>query len=310
MSAHVNGAPSQAVIVSGKGGTGKTTVAGAFAAVAEGVVWADADVDASNLPLLMAPEIREEHVFASRGPARVDPAKCGGCKLCATLCRFGAVSLETSSEGDARAKIDPLRCEGCNLCVRSCPRDAIVPTRDERGRWYVSDTNYGPLVHARLAAAQENSGRLVTLVRQRAEEIARVSGRKRILVDGPPGIGCPAIASLSGASVALIVAEPSVSSLHDMRRVMALADRFGVKIGVAVNKADLDRNQARGIVEEARREGAEFLGEIPFDPAVPASIREGRPLIEAHPESPAGRATLDLWARFSSFWAGVAKETF
>ncbi len=297
--------PTHAVVISGKGGTGKTTVTGAFASLAGRLVLADADVDASNLPLLLEPKIVREEIFSSRGPAEIDQELCRRCGMCLPLCRFGAIEMQGDDPRTASFVIDPLACEGCNLCVRACPFDAIRSTTDESGRWFVSETRFGPLVHARLGTGQENSGRLVSIVREEAARLAARDGRRRILIDGPPGIGCPAISALTGVDVALVVVEPSLSSLHDMERVLVLARQFDVAAAVAVNKADLDPEGVRRIRESAREAGAEVLGEIPFDPAVVDSVRAGRPLPEAAPDAAATGAVAAVWKAFRDFWDGA-----
>ncbi|GAI55778.1 unnamed protein product, partial [marine sediment metagenome] len=190
----------EVVVLSGKGGTGKTSIVGSFAALAESKVLADCDVDAADLHLLLNPSIKEENEFWSGEVAVIDDEKCTQCGLCQDVCRFDAIN---------DFKVDPISCEGCGFCYHICPDEAITMRENLSGQWFISDTKYGPLVHARLGIAQENSGKLVAVVRQRAKQIADKHDFDYIISDGPPGIGCPVISSLSGANVALLVTEPT-----------------------------------------------------------------------------------------------------
>jgi MinD superfamily P-loop ATPase len=273
------------VVLSGKGGTGKTTVLASFAVLAENPVLCDCDVDAPNLHLLLEPEPREVHEFFGLQTAEIDESLCNECGVCEASCRFDAIR-------DFR--VDPLACEGCGLCVRVCPLDAISMRDMLAGHWYVSQTQFGPLVHARLRAAQENSGKLVMAVRKRARELAEETGAAHILSDGPPGIGCPAISSLSGASIALIVTEPSLSGLHDLERVLALCRNFNVTPLVCINKYDLSNENTRRIEGYCDDIGVEIVGRIPFDPEVNAATIRGRPLVEMS-DGPAAREIRALW---------------
>ena len=220
------------VIVSGKGGTGKTSLTAAFAALAKNSILCDADVDAADLHLLMQPEVKEQTDFMGGSKAVIDPDLCTGCGTCRTLCRFDAIS--------DRYEVDPIRCEGCGVCVDFCPEQAIGFPVQRCGEWFVSDTRFGPMVHARLGIAEENSGRLVSLVRTKTRQLAEARGLELILTDGPPGIGCPVIAAIGGATALVIVVEPTVSGIHDMERVVDLAAHFRVPGMVLVNKFDLN----------------------------------------------------------------------
>jgi len=259
------------VVLSGKGGTGKTTLLASFAALAENSVLCDCDVDAPNLHLLLAPQAQEAHDFYGLQVAHIDSEACNECGLCADACRFEAIR---------GFQVDPLACEGCGLCVRVCPLEAISMRDTLAGYWYVANTKYGPLVHARLRAAQENSGKLVMAVRKRAREIAQDMKARYILSDGPPGIGCPVISSLSGASMALIVAEPSLSGIHDLERALDLCRHFGVGPLVCINKHDLSDENTRRTEDHCRHAGVEVVGRIPFDPDVNSAIVQGRPVVE------------------------------
>jgi MinD superfamily P-loop ATPase len=257
------------VIISGKGGTGKTSITAAFAALAENAVLADCDVDAADLHVVLNPKIRQQFDFSGGKAAAVEPDKCVGCGKCAALCRFDAVSL--SGPGNRLIgktyHIDPIACEGCKVCVEFCPVDAITFEPAINGQWFVSDTRFGPMVHAKLGIAQENSGKLVTLIRRRAKEIAVEQKRTVILVDGSPGIGCPVIASITGADMVLVVTEPTLSGQHDLRRVAELTRNFGIKTLVCINKADINPQMCEQITQDAKTIGLEVVGLIPYDDA-------------------------------------------
>ena len=214
------------VILSGKGGTGKTTIVGSFAALAERKVLADCDVDAADLYLLLSPSRKQKSEFWSGQVAVINEEKCTQCDLCQELCRFDAI---------IDFKIDPVSCEGCGFCSHICPVEAITMRENMAGHWFISETKYGPLVHARLGIAQENSGKLVAVVRQQAKKIAENEGADLIISDGPPGIGCPVISSLSGVSLALLVTEPTLSGMHDLERVLGVCHHFGIPALVCIN---------------------------------------------------------------------------
>jgi len=273
------------VVLSGKGGTGKTTVLASFAALAENAVLCDCDVDAPNLHLLLAPQAEEAHEFYGLQVAHIDTEACNECGLCVDACRFEAIH---------GFRVDPLACEGCGLCARVCPLDAVSMRDTLAGHWYVSRTRFGPLVHARLRAAQENSGKLVMAVRKRARELAQETNARYILSDGPPGIGCPAISSLSGAQMALIVSEPSLSGIHDLQRALDLCRHFGVSPLVCINKHDLSEENSRRIEDHCGDAGVEVVGRIPFDPDVNSAIVRGRPVVETS-DGAASREIRRLW---------------
>jgi len=273
------------VVLSGKGGTGKTVVLASFAALSQSKVLCDCDVDAADLHLLLRPTVRETHEFWGRPVADINLQQCSGCGLCLEVCRFGAIE-------DLR--VNPLACEGCGLCARVCPLDAISMRDRLAGHWYVSRTRYGLLVHARLRAAQENSGKLVMAVRKRARELAQEMNARYILSDGPPGIGCPVISSLSGASMALIVTEPSLSGIHDLERVLGVCRHFGVSPLVCVNKYDLSEENSRRIEDHCGDVGVEVVGRIPFDPDVTRAIVQGLPVVETSVGA-AAREIRALW---------------
>jgi MinD superfamily P-loop ATPase len=257
------------VVISGKGGTGKTSMAAAFAALACPAVVADCDVDAADLHLVLDPQVRQTSDFSGGKQAAIDPSKCMGCGRCAGLCRFEAIHLDGPAN-DVIGKtyvIDPVACEGCGVCVELCPRKAIELHEAVNGQWFLSDMRFGPMVHARLGIAQANSGKLVTLIRRQAREIAEERRLDLIVVDGAPGIGCPVIASITGADLVLIVTEPTLSGQHDLGRVADLAANFGIRALLCINKADINPQMTRQIGEEARQRRITIVGEIPYDDA-------------------------------------------
>lgn len=291
----------QLVILSGKGGTGKTSVASAFAHLAAAgeppvrAVLADADVDAANLELVLAPRPLETHEFIGGPVAVIDAALCQGCGACYDVCRFDAVLPPT--DGRAAYAIDPIACDGCAACVYQCPEEAIHMEPQLAGHWFRSDSRYGPLFHAALRPAQENSGKLVTLVKQQARLLALDGGYDAVIVDGPPGIGCPVISAASGADLALVVAEPTAAGIHDMERVLATAAHFRVPTLVCINKADIYPAGAAEIEAYCRERGIEVIGRIPFDAAVTEAMVQGQPVTAYRPDSPAGRALRQVWQR-------------
>lgn len=275
------------VVISGKGGTGKTSLMAAFASLAEGKVLCDADVDAADLHLILDPKVSESHEFQSGHTAVIDAEKCTQCGLCRDLCRWHAI--------DEDFEIDPIECEGCGVCFYFCPEKAIDFPLNTCGEWYISDTRFGPMVHARLGIAEENSGKLVSLVRQEARKMAEKENLGLILTDGPPGVGCPVIASLGGASAVLIVTEPTVSGRHDMERVADLAAFFKVPALLCVNKFDLNPEATRGIETYAKEKKIGVLGRVPFDPNFTRSMVQGKTLFEYNSDSETGTAVRRIW---------------
>lgn len=259
------------VVLSGKGGTGKTTVVASFAALAAAKVLADADVDAANLYLVLEPQIKQKVAFWSGQKAFIDQERCNRCNLCQEVCRFQAIEAYT---------IDEVSCEGCGLCAHVCPTGAIVMQEQMAGYWFVSDTRYGPLVHAELGIAQENSGKLVALVRSQAKTLAQENNLACIITDGPPGVGCPVISSLSGADLTLLVTEPTLSGMHDLHRVLGVCRHFGVPALVAINKYDLNEENTAQLEQYCRSQDVEVAGRLPFDPAVVRAMKEGKPVVE------------------------------
>lgn len=275
------------IIVSGKGGTGKTSLAAAFASLAGNKVLCDADVDAADLHLILDPEVKKQSDFRSGFTAVIDKQKCSQCGLCRDLCRWQAINREF--------EVNPIECEGCGVCVYFCPEKAINFPENTCGQWFISDTRFGPLIHARLGIAEENSGKLVTLVRQEARRLAEEKGFELILTDGPPGVGCPVIASIGGASAVLIVAEPTVSGKHDMQRVVQLAEHFKVPAMICINKFDLNSELTADIMDYAKNNRITWLGRIPFDPIFTKAMVQGQTVFEYHADSEAGNAIRKIW---------------
>lgn len=276
----------EVTLISGKGGTGKTSLAGCFAALASNSVFADCDVDASNLNLIMHPELLETHDFCASREASIDREKCSRCGLCLELCRFDAITGEF--------EVDPLACEGCGVCYHACPESAIAYDEVVSGQWFISKTGYGPLVHARLGIAEENSGKLVTLVRNKAKEIGGQEKKEHLITDGPPGIGCPVIASLAGASAALVVTEPTLTGVHDMERVLEVCRHFEVPALVCINRHDLEENRSQKIEEYCKDREVPVAGKIPHDRAVTEAMLEGLPVVE-YCERPLTESIREAW---------------
>jgi len=276
----------QIVIISGKGGTGKTVITASFAALAKNKVMADCDVDAADLHILLVPSIKERHEFRSGKTAVIDKAGCIECGKCLEVCRFEAVSQDFI--------VDPIACEGCAFCSFACPVGAIKMEENISGEWFISDTRFGPLVHARLGIAEENSGKLVSLVKKQTKEIAEKNNCDWIIVDGAPGIGCPVIASLSGIDCAVVVTEPTLSGLHDADRVIGVARHFGVLAKLIVNKYDLNIDMTGKIEEYCRDNNIDLIGKIPFDKSVVEAMVEGKTIIE-YPDGKVKDEIIDIW---------------
>jgi len=278
-------------ILSGKGGTGKTTITASLAALSSDAVFADCDVDASNLHLLLKPEVKETIEFKGLNLAVIDPEKCIQCGLCEEKCRFDAINDFV---------VDSIHCEGCKVCVQICPVQAIDFVERVCGHAYISETRYGPLSHARLIPGMENSGKLVTLVRQNAKKLAEEGGHELVLVDGPPGIGCPVIASLADIDKGLVVVEPTLSGIHDLERALELLEHFKVEPLVCVNKKDLNEENTEAIERFCSKKEIDVVGLVPFDPVVTEAMVAGRPVVDYAPDSPSSRAIGEMWERVKS----------
>ena len=279
----------EVVVLSGKGGTGKTSIVGSFAALAQSKVLADCDVDAADLHLLLQPVSQKKHDFWSGQIAFIDEEKCTQCGLCQDVCRFDAIR---------DFKVDPISCEGCGFCSHICPVEAITMKESLSGHWFISGTKYGHLVHARLGIAQENSGKLVALVRQQARQIAEKQGFNYIISDGPPGIGCPVISSLSGANLALLVTEPTLSGIHDLGRVIGVCHHFGVPAVVCINKYDINEDNTHQIETYCLDQGVEVASKISFDNVVTEALVKGLPVVECS-QGKVAQQIEKLWQRIS-----------
>ena len=297
----------QLVILSGKGGTGKTSVAAALAHLASQdlpIVLADADVDAANLELVLDPTRLEEHVFMGGQVAVIDPDKCQPCGICYDVCRFDAIMYDAFIPGDDTYRVDPLACEGCDSCVHQCPEGAIHTEEQQAGLWFRSDTRFGPLFHAHLFAAQENSGKLVTMVKQQGRLLALDDGRELLIVDGPPGIGCPVISASAGADVALLVVEPTVSGIHDLERALGTVTHFRVPALVCINKADLNPVHTAAIEAYCTTQGIEVVGKLPFDTVVTEAMVQGQPVTAYQPDGAMAAALRKAWTRVQAWLEG------
>ena len=290
----------QIVVLSGKGGTGKTSVVGALADLAAQearIVLADADVDASNLELLLEPTKVEEHDFISGKEAVIDPDECTACGRCAELCRFDAILV-----GDDTYRVDATACEGCALCFYQCPVEAIAMRDCHAGEWYRSQTVYGMLFHAQLYAGQENSGTLVTMVKQQASLWAAEHGADYVIVDGPPGIGCPVIAACAGAQLAILVTEPTVSGAHDLDRALRTTNHFGVPAAVVINKTDINPTRADEIAEFCREQDVPLLGRVSYDTVVVEAMLQGKP-VTVYSDGPLSQQLKSIWSNTTKLLA-------
>lgn len=288
--------PTEIVVLSGKGGTGKTSLTAAFTALAAPVVTVDCDVDAPDLQWVLAPTPKFRHRFYSGWEAVIDETLCRSCGRCAMACRFSAIARSNGPGSSYR--VDPLSCEGCGVCQVVCPRNAVSLKEAERGEWLQSDTRFGPLLHPHMKPGAENSGKLVSQLRERAKAVAREGGYQLIICDGPPGIGCPVIATISGATHVVLVTEPGQAAHHDLERVANLAGRFRVPISLFLNKADLDPAEAAATREFAQRRGFPIIGEAPYDPTVTAAQLQGRAVTELN-SRPVADAIRAAWLRLN-----------
>ena len=280
----------QITILSGKGGTGKTTITACFAVLSQNALFADCDVDASNLHLLLSPIVKETMDFMGLNVAKIDPTKCIECGKCVELCKFNAIE---------DFKVDPIHCEGCKVCVVNCPVEAIEFNERVCGQAYISDTKYGPMSHARLTPGMENSGKLVTFVRQNASKLAEEMNRNLVLVDGSPGIGCPVIASIANIDAAVVVVEPTLSGIHDLKRAIELLEHFEITPFVIVNKYDINEENTVDLEKYCTENHIMILGKVPFDPIVTRSMVQGIPVVAFDADSAASKAIIEIWKSFS-----------
>ena len=297
------------VVISGKGGTGKTSLVAAFCALDRKMAIADCDVDAADLHLVLKPEIRERGVFSGGDTAAIDPDRCTGCGACYEQCRFDAIQ-RLEKNGKTGYAIDDMSCEGCGVCCLVCPEKAALCKPAQNGEWFISDTRFGPMSHARLGVAEENSGRLVTLVRKNKDLLAERHGIHQAIIDGSPGTGCPVIASITGAEYALVVTEPTVSGIHDLKRILDVIRFFGIPSGILVNKSDLNPEKAEEIKLVAEKNGSDFLGMIPYDKKVTEAQVKELSVVE-YTDGEISRIIQSVWKNIRArVWNGQAGHVF
>jgi MinD superfamily P-loop ATPase len=282
-------------IVSGKGGTGKTSLTAALASAGSNMVLCDCDVDAADLHLILDPKIKETHIFEGSWCVEIDSEKCKDCGICVEYCKFEAISVNK----DNRRQVDPFKCEGCRLCERICPSQAICSTRSLENRWFVSNTHRGPMVHAMMGPGEENSGKLVSRVRKKAREIANELNLQYILNDGPPGTGCATIASVTGADAVLIIMEPSLSSLHDAERLIQLVQNFKIPLFALINKSTINLKMTAQITQFLESREIPLIGEVPFDTNIVEAMIRGLSINDYQPNSLISRTIKSVWSQLS-----------
>lgn len=289
-------------VISGKGGTGKTSIVGSLAYLAENKVMVDCDVDAADLRLILKGKNNSSNEFIGSQKARIIPDNCDNCGICVDYCRFDAIVEKSGAVSDFETQyyIDNLSCEGCGVCSVVCPGEAIIMEDHVSGKWFVNDTKYGPLIHAQLGIAEANSGRLVSLLRKTARDLAAREKHELIIVDGSPGIGCPVIASLTGADYALIVTEPTVSAIHDMERLIELTQHFNIPAGICINKYDINMSLSKNIEKLSRSRKIPVLSRVPYDTDITKAQIEGVP----YPEYTGDGAAKDV----CRLWQNLKKE--
>ncbi|MFA9391817.1 MAG: ATP-binding protein [Prolixibacteraceae bacterium] len=277
-------------LLSGKGGTGKTSISAALASLVSEAIFCDNDVDAADLHLIFKPEVLEKHQFEGAWVASIKQDICTQCGICMDTCRFNSIH-----ENNGIVEVNAFQCEGCRLCERVCPVGAIQSERSDRNFWYISATRFGTLVHARMAPGEENSGKLVALIRNKTKEIAQSKNLKYIINDGPPGIGCTAISSITGTDHILLVSEPTKSGLHDAIRVIELAKNFKVPISALINKFDLNADMSDQIETELAHYQIPILARLPFDEIFVEAMIEGKNIVEFAPDSSISKQLKSVW---------------
>jgi len=283
----------QLTVLSGKGGTGKTTITACLAVLAQNAVVADCDVDAPDLHLLLHPEIFETQTFKGSKVAFIDETKCTKCGLCHEQCKFEAITDSI--------KVDSVSCEGCGVCVIACNAGAIRLVDRISGSSYFSKTKHGFMSHALLRPGESNSGKLVTVVRQNAKVLAAKENSDLIIIDGPPGIGCPVIASISGVDAGLIVTEPTLSGIHDLGRVLQLLKHFNVTPYVCINMHDINPENTQKITGFCKENDVEVVGKISFNPQVTKAMVEGKTIVEFAPASVTAKEIENIWKKLASY---------
>jgi MinD superfamily P-loop ATPase len=282
-------------ILSGKGGAGKTSVAAALASVAQNAVFCDNDVDAADLHLIFNPEIMESYMFSSGNKAVINTDECTNCGLCTDYCRFDAIHINVSGQ----LEVNHFQCEGCRLCERVCPAEAITMIENNNNYWYVSETRFGTLVHAKMGPGEENSGKLVTEVRRKAKEIATEIKADFIVNDGPPGIGCSAIASVTGTDLVLLVIEPTLSGLHDAARLVELAESFKIPIHAVINKFDINPKITGKVEKYLSDKNIPLAGKLAFEPKMVESMVAEKTIVEFAPGENISREFFSIWNKIA-----------
>ena len=286
----------QITIISGKGGTGKTSIIAALASVAENAVIADCDVDAADLFLVLKPKILFENKYLGGKTAVIDYSKCTNCGICEDLCRFDAINTIEN-----RVTISEFSCDGCELCKRACPEDAISMIQSDSSRWFISDSRFGPMVYARLGIAEDNSGKLVTIVREEAKRIAKAKNKDFVIIDGPPGIACPVIASITGVDIAIIVTEPTQSGLHDLKRIVELVNNFNIKPLIILNKFDLNKEMTEVIEKYCKKTDIEIIAWIPFNRIFVDAMVNQQTIVEYNKFSELTNIIQSIWNKIQKY---------
>ena len=279
-------------VISGKGGTGKSSISAAFATLNGKVVIADCDVDAANLYLLFNPSHEEEEVYIAGHKAVIDYSRCTNCQACIDYCRFDAISLRND-----KVVISEISCDGCVLCSRICPENAIKMVSNDKSRMYSGTFRNGKMVYGRLAPGEENSGKLVNMVREKAKQLSKENGLETIILDGPPGIGCPVISTITGVDKVVIVTEPTISGLNDMQRTMGIVQKFNLKTSVIINKSDLNHSMTRQIEEWCYENRVDVAGQLPFDPNMVKAMVQGKSIIEYDPDLNISKKIKKIWKK-------------
>jgi MinD superfamily P-loop ATPase len=278
-------------VISGKGGAGKTSITAALASVANNIVLCDNDVDAADLHIITKPTIEKKEVFKGGLFAQIETDRCAGCGTCAEYCRYDAIALNSNNEYE----VNKWQCEGCGLCEKICPDAAIIINQSIRNYWYISKTRFGKMVHAEMQPGEENSGKLVSKVRNIAREEAMVQKASYIVNDGPPGVGCSAISSVTGADLVVLVAEPTVSGLHDIQRLVELVEGFGITMIAVINKSTLHQESTEIMENYFSTKGIPVVAKIPFDKSMVKALLELKTIVEYDPSGEIAGEIKKIW---------------